>query len=202
MVPVLILPTLFLYNASLSMHDHSLRNELTGSTAGFRDGDIIFRRGISLVSHFVFSVDPSSGYSHTGIICKQANRFFVIHVLPVEHENHEDAVRMEPLGEFLSQDNASGFALYRLTDNGNIPGKAANIAKSFYNRRFHYDYDLDYADHQRLYCTELVWLAYSLAGVDLIEGRYEGVDIPFYKGKYILISGLLKSRRLNRVETH
>jgi uncharacterized protein YycO len=54
-------------------------------------------------------------------------------------------------------------------------------------------------NHDKLYCTELVWWAYRKANIDLIDGKFEGVEFPFYKGKYILISTLLKSKWLEKV---
>ena len=199
-LPVFMLTILLFCNGSVYHQDQAGNKKIIYQESVFRNGDIIFQRGRNVASTFVVSVDSGSVYSHVGIICKSKNHIFVIHILPESNESKEGLVRREPLGDFLSPERTSGFALYRLSDNkGTIPSRAVDVATSFFKKRIHYDYDMDYKNHGKLYCTELVWWAYRMAHIDLIDGKYESVAFPFYKGKYILISTLLKSRLLEKV---
>ena len=165
------------------------------------NGDMIFRRGVGLASEFVVSVDQASRFSHVGIICKQAGQPYVIHILPDEGRGADDTVRMEPLALFLSPGNASSFAVCRLSGkHREVAQRAASQALAFWKKQVCYDYDLDASNAQRLYCSELVWQAYKMAGIDLTDGVLQRVTIPFYQGRYVLISRLLNSRWLETLQ--
>jgi len=165
------------------------------------NGDMIFRRGVGLASDFVVSVDAASRFSHVGIICKQDGQTYVIHILPDEGRGDDDSVRMEPLSLFLSPANASGFAVCRLSGKHRaVAQRAASQALAFWKKQVCYDYDLDASNARRLYCSELVWQAYKMAGIDLTDGVLQRVTIPFYQGRYVLISRLLNSRWLETLQ--
>jgi len=166
-----------------------------------QDGDLIFRRGVSLASHFVLSVDSTSVFSHVGIVRVRDGHAHVIHILPEEDRSEKDEVRMDPVGIFLSPDNASGYAVYRMSGNRReIPERAADMALTLLKSRVQYDYDLDCTTRKKMYCTELVWSVYRMSGIDLIDGRLEKAGFPFYNGEYIMISSLLKSRWLDKIQ--
>lgn len=199
-LPAFILMTLLCCNSSVYHQAQVGNKKLLYSENEFQNGDIIFQRGMNIASAFVVSVDSRSVYSHVGIICKSKSHVFVIHILPESNESKEGVVRRESLGDFLSVERTSGFALYRLSNNkGTISSRAAGVATSFFRQRIPYDYDMDYKNHEKLYCTELVWWAYRMAHIDLIDGKFESLEFPFYKGKYILISTLLKSKWIEKV---
>lgn len=185
---------------SVACSRRPLANPLTIDEASYENGDLVFRRGVGLVSNFVVSVDTSSMFSHVGIICKTGSGTFVIHVLPDEQQQNNDVVQMEPIAVFLSSDNASGFAMCRLAgDHRVIASRAVGHALDQWKGRVRYDYDLDSSNPRRLYCSELVWLAYKQAGIDLTDGVLDRVNLPFYQGRYIMISRLLNSRWLEKI---
>jgi len=165
-----------------------------------KNGDIVFQRGFNGLSRFVVSVDDESVYSHVGIVFKSSRGTFVIHILPDNDGETDAVVRMEPISDFLSINNTSLYAIYRYRDElSNVSEKAAAAAFDFFRDRCRYDYQLDYREHDRLYCTELVWLAYKIANIDLIGGGFKSVDFPFYKNRYILVSCLIKSEYLDLI---
>lgn len=202
MVPVMLVLTIVAVMNGLATHQKTESvPELRIDELLVENGDMIFRRGLGLASDFVVSVDTASEFSHVGIICKQAGHPYVIHVLPDEKHGDEETVRMEPLALFLSQDNASGFAVCRLSgDRRGIAKNAASHALSFWEKKVCYDYELDASNAQRLYCSELVWLAYKMAGIDLTDGVLQRVTVPFYQGRYVMISKLLHSRWLETIQ--
>lgn len=202
LVPVmLVLAVIAVINGSAKDEQTSNASVLRIDAQSVENGDIIFRRGVGLASDFVVSVDADSRFSHVGIICKQAGHPYVIHILPGEGHGDDDTVRMEPLVLFLSPGNASGYALCRLSGKHRaVAQRATSQALSFWKKQLCYDYDFDVSNAQRLYCSELVWRAYNVAGIDLTDGMLQRVSFPFYQGRYVLISRLLNSRWLETLQ--
>ena len=169
-------------------------------TSILKDGDVIFRRGTSFVSNMVLMADEKSPYSHTGIIKIIDNAFYVIHSVPAEKLGEEDLTKLELLANFLCRDRSTAIAIYRLKNqNETISDCAANLAYSFAEQKIPFDSDFNLSDDSRLYCTELVWKSYLLAGIDLVDNTFENIDIPLSKGPYILPGTLLKSNHLKPI---
>lgn len=167
-------------------------------SAQFRTGDIIFRRGDSMVSHFIMTTDADSPYSHVGMIKKIKNRVFVIHVVP--DRDKDNVVSIEPIENFLAIQNASAVAVYRLKDDSkDYALHAVNVASTFVRERLPFDFDFDLQTPDYLYCTELVWRAYREVGIDLVDGQFVNLTFPLSKGPYLLPSQLLESHYLSLV---
>lgn len=156
-----------------------------------RDGDIIFRRGISLVSNIVLETDSESPYSHVGIVSFYNNKPFVIHAVPDESETEIDYVRKDPLCLFLQTDRASAYAVIRFTDE-NISKRASSFSKSYYNSKILFDDEFSLQDSNKLYCTELVWRAFDKAGVNLTDNKFDTLSIPIGQNPYLLPGTLLR----------
>jgi hypothetical protein len=63
-----------------------------------------------------------------------------------------------------------------------------------------FDARLDMTDARALYCTELVWLSYKQAGIDLLGGHFDDLNLPLVgHGYYILPSSLVNSHWLYQV---
>lgn len=161
-----------------------------------RNGDIIFRKASGLGSQYIMSVDNESDYSHTGIVHKVGNRITIIHSAP-EQTLSAAGTREEPIESFLH--NVPLAAIYRLREDSNgLADRTVSVAKTFIGVPF--DVSLDMADARSLYCTELVWLSYKEAGIDLLDGHYDNLNVPILgKGVYILPSSLVNSRWLYQV---
>jgi len=158
----------------------------------FAPGDVLFRRGNSLISRAVLVADGSGEYSHVGLIAVSAGRVWVLHATPPEEPDVKGGVIAEPLATFLEPDQASAAALYR-PRNGQAGLAAERTAWGWVHRRVPFDSAFDLASADRLYCTELVWRAYRSAGVDLESG------IPEPRGRYLLPGRLMKSPQLQPV---
>lgn len=167
------------------------------------DGDIIFRKGRSLVSEAVLTSDGQSPYSHVGIIKIINDNVMVIHAVPSESPGEKDLVKIDALPLFLSYDRASMAAIYRLDqidkDAQACAIKASNIALSYAEQQIPFDNDFDLNTKDSLYCTEMVWRAYQGAGIDLVDGKFDNLAIPMSKGAYILPSSLLKSHWVKKI---
>lgn len=163
-----------------------------------REGDIIFRRGISLISNIVLETDSKSPYSHVGIIVFDSTKPFVVHAVPEESENDIDYVRKDPLDLFLRKDRASAFAVYRYYDSTAAYG-ASLISSRYYNSKILFDAAFDLFDSKELYCTELIWRAYKEVNVDITNNVFDTLTIPLGSNPYLLPGTLLQSEHLSKI---
>jgi hypothetical protein len=161
----------------------------------FHDGDIIFIRGRTWRSFFVAVAEMrSDDFSHVGIVRIVGETPYVIHAAP-----EAETVKLESVDDFLSPAKANHIGLYRLKDESCLAERAAAEAWRWLEKGTPFDHAFDLSSDARLYCTELVWLAYKRAGVDLSEAELDFLyDIPFH-GKVILPARLSRSGLLMRI---
>jgi hypothetical protein len=193
---------LFLYVINFTIFPPQAKSKglaLHYDVTALETGDFVFRRGRSLISQMVLSADSSSSYSHVGIIMIIEGNAFVAHTTTGEPPI-EDVARVEPLDVFLRDDRASAAAVYRLKDSArHFAVKAVEAALSFAEKRVPFDDALDLSTSDKLYCTEMVWRAYLAAGLDLVNGQFDRLDVLFGKDIYLLPSSLLESEWLEMV---
>lgn len=155
-------------------------------------GDLLFRRGRSLVSRAVLTAEDGGEYSHVGLVTVIAGRAWVIHSTPPDEPESRGGVVVEPIAMFLAPERASAAALYRP-----LYPKAAvvaeRVARGFVQARLPFDAAFDLHTARKLYCTELVWRAYREAGVDLAPGAMS-------RDRYLLPSELAASPALQRIQ--
>jgi len=170
-------------------------------TGLLQTGDIVFRKGISLVSRMVLAADGSSPYSHTGIVLKKGDSLFVVHSVPAESKEEKDVVKTEPLNEFLLKDRAEAAAVYRLKNALPEASKKKILQFVLYHSKnmTPFDDSFDLKDDDKLYCTEFVWKAYLQAGIDLIDSKFDNLNLPIGKGEQILPGSLLRSQYLKKI---
>jgi hypothetical protein len=168
------------------------------------DGDIVFRRGRDLVSRIVLEADTASPYSHVGMVVKTRKGVTVVHAVPAEAPGELDEVKSEPLDAFLAVERSTSFVVYRVSEAAvpnyrDVRATAANLALALASRHIPFDSDLDLSTKDRLYCTELIHYVYQSAGLDLLQGKFDELNVPFKKGPFILPSSLAGSSFLRRV---
>ena len=163
-----------------------------------RTGDVIFRRGLSVVSNIVLAADQRLPYSHVGIVIVEDPRVWIVHASPDEPQGSDGSVMVEQLSEFLGPDRASAAAVYRTGDHISA-GRAAATAREYAKHSLPFDRAFDLSTADSLYCTELVWRAYLAAGVDLTGGATESLPILLGRGPYLLPGTLLAGHFLRPV---
>lgn len=97
-----------------------------------------------------------------------------------DFEGDFDRVKAERIESFFASERATRGELLRpsndLTTEKLEAMKLKAISMVRDSLRFDSKYDLE--DHSEVYCTELVYMLYQQAGIDLSEGRRTAVDVP------------------------
>ena len=155
-----------------------------------QEGDLVFRRGRGIASRAVLAADNHSVYSHTGIVVCDSAGWWVVHAVPGEEGT--DRVKMEPLAVFFGSDRALKGAVMR-TEDTEVARKAAARAVELSRDNVPFDHDYDLADTTRMYCTELIHHVYACQGLDLTGGKRSRIDLPGFRGDYILPGDLQHS---------
>ena len=161
-----------------------------------RDGDLVFRCGMSTESQAVKAMDKNRGvYTHVGIAIKRNGKWQVVHAVPGESSDGTDRVKVEPLDTFFLSTRAEHGAVMRLLccDNA-MASRAAQKALTL--RGVEFDSDYNWTDSTRIYCTELVHRAYKTVGFDLSDGRVTHVSLPFFKGDIVFPSDIARNDSL------
>ena len=162
-----------------------------------QDGDIVLRKGNSIESETVSLVDGNSKYSHIGIIALQDNIPYVIHIVPDSLNSTVDYCLYQELTTFFAPKNARFGCVLRINETKkHYASKASKNAMKFYNKRIIFDKKYNMKSDSEMYCTELVWKAYHIDSLDIIEGNYSASPIPFLTKKIILPSAFLNSSQL------
>lgn len=135
-----------------------------------RDGDLALRQGTGLDSEAVLRLDSVGGqYSHIGIVVSDNGKWKVVHAVPGESRDGIDRVKIEPIDTFFLSTRAAHGAVMRLRGCSAVAAReAAQSAARLVGVPF--DYNYNWQDTTRLYCTQLIAVAYSSAGIDLLSG--------------------------------
>lgn len=134
-------------------------------------------------------------FSHVGIIQIRESGVYVIHTEASELTGVGFA-KIEPIEVFLNDDNAFFGSLYRLNDKPEAYGEAAvKNAVSFVKAEVPFDTAFDLGTQGRLYCTELVWLAYKKAGIDLVK-EMDVLQTPVIKKTIVSIGSILNGGKI------
>lgn len=167
----------------------------------FQEGDIAFRRGSGLASRMVLVADRQGTYSHTGILKKENNQWYVIHAVPGEPDfkNDPDRVKMEPIEAFFENRKAICGAIMRIQKDTISAYRAAERALELYKANVLFDHQYNLEDSTEMYCTELIDYVYRKEGVDLTEGRMTPLKIPGFSGNYLLPSDIAQSQHLELI---
>jgi hypothetical protein len=165
----------------------------------------VARRGRGVFSDLFRKVGGvESPYSHVGIVHLEGGEAGVIHTVASELTGR-GYVRIEPLREFIGEDSADAAALYRPQDaSPEALRGAVRAALKLAAARVPFDTRFDLETEDRLYCTELVYLAFRRAGVKLVEeGQLVPLDLAGGGEPLMILTmdGLLRSEGLRLIWT-
>jgi len=166
-----------------------------------QEGDLVFRRGIGMVSRVVLAADKAGSYSHIGIVVKENSKWKVVHAVPGEpdYEGDPDRIKMDDIQLFFHKDRAKAGALMRLSMDSDLSHSAARHAIQLYRSRILFDHKYNLNDSSEMYCTELVDYIYKKQGIDLSEDRISRINIPGLNGDYLLPGHIQQSSLLQLI---
>lgn len=165
------------------------------------EGDLVFRKGRSMVSKIVLMHDRASAYSHVGIVAFINGEPFIVHAVPGEpDENGEERVKCESPVDFLDVERASLFAVFRIAEDEKHMAKiAGQKAVDYYEMGLSFDKALDFRSDDKLYCTELVWKAYLEAGINLTGNKFHVLTLNLLTDSIILPGQFIESKLLTQI---
>lgn len=160
-----------------------------------RDGDILFVRGTSCRSKLVLLFNLNChGFSHVGLVHMLNGAAHIVHAFPGDKRDDKGSVRIDTLTNFFASGDFAAAALYRVTPSWyETAKKASAIAEKFADAEVPFDHDFDLQSPEKLYCTELVWVCYKNAGLDLLADRRS-------KKRFILPSNIIESSSIAEVQ--
>lgn len=165
-----------------------------------REGDIVLLEGRSMRSRFVRLLEPGqSRFSHMGVVSLRGGNCYVIHADPDTRCEAYARIRCEPLKELLQKKKVAHYTFYRLS-NDSLSAKAAAWALSRARAAVPFDNAFDLHSDSSLYCTELVWKAYRVCGIDLCKGSFDTLRLPFTTRCVLFPARIMQSEYLTRVQ--
>ncbi len=165
-------------------NSHRTQIEIEGAEE-FREGDLVLRCGSGMESRAVTTASQAP-FSHIGILHYDSisQGWMVVHAVPGESAKGEpEYIKAEAIDKFFSPERAIKGAWLRIRCGDEDAQRAAQYALDKERQRVEFDNDYSLSDTTRLYCTELVWRAYSRQGIDISGGKRS--DVP----QFICIDG-------------
>lgn len=185
-----------------TLSEPPLQEKVNYDEIKFENGDVIFRRGISLESQAIIAFDGENGFSHVGLIRIKNSQIEVIHASYGEDGQTGESIISESIEQFLKPLSSNFAEVYRFNGaNKSITVSALKQAEIFLEKKTPFDKDFNLDSENKIYCTELVWRAYKEAGIDLTGGKFDRIPYLYVNPdkKFILPSSLLKSNHLQKV---
>lgn len=174
-VAALICATACLPINGAPMVGHAVLSRLIVYAPPLRDGDIVFRRGLDMMSRLVLTQGDAARFSHVGLVVVQHNVPYVIHAMPAEGHEPGGAI-LEPLTTFASPAEAAEVAIYRSA--GLSEAQRGTIKQSaFAQLGLPFDETFQLSNTKKVYCTALVLRAYAGAGLKLVDARAK-IGVP------------------------
>jgi hypothetical protein len=165
------------------------------------EGDIVFRKGQSLVSNLVLLNDRSTDFSHVGIVCKLNGECHIIHAVPGEPDvEGKQVIKCDSPEEFFNPHKAQKFAIARLKlASETLRHKAATTAIEYFRQKLPFDGALDFKTDDKLYCTELVWKAWLKAGINITQNQFQPLKFNVVNDSIILPGHIFHSPLVTQI---
>jgi hypothetical protein len=177
---------------------HSLYNP---ADCPLSEGDIVFRKGQSLVSSLVLLNDRSTEFSHVGIVCKLNSELYIIHAVPGEPDaDGKEVVKCERPEAFFDPGKARSIAVVRVKGTTEVMRKeAAHAALAYFEQKLPFDGAINFKTDDKLYCTELVWKAWLKAGINITQNQFKLLKFNLVNDSIILPGHIMHSPLITQI---
>lgn len=140
--------------------------------------DIILSKGQSVQSKLISLLNFSTNnYTHIGIILEENGSFFVLHSTP--DGTDANGIRYDDLQTFIDLSDASDCKVLRhrsIADTALL--KLSKEVENYKSIQRPFDFDFDNRSKDKIYCSELVYLIFSEAG--LVQKSSFDLENPIY----------------------
>jgi len=153
------------------------------------DFDLIVAKGQSVQSKIISLLNFSTeDYSHIGILYKEKNRVFVLHATP--DGTNKNGIRYDCLQTFIDLSDFSSCIVLRHQDlSFDLRQKLKLEFFKYKTFQAPFDFEFDNFNHEKIYCSELVWLIFSNAG--LLERGKLDLKTVIYPKYFLKIKSLV-----------
>lgn len=163
-------------------------------------GDVVFFRTVTWRGYVVRLLELGhDDYSHVGIVAGNGpGGLTIVHAAPVGAAGEDGTVQVEPLRQILARSEIADLAFYRPRAAPAAAEEGVRIASRYAARKTPFDHDFDLTDDGAVYCTELIFLAYRGAGLDLhASGRIVYPSDLLQSGFFSPLGKAAEAARLN-----
>ncbi len=161
-----------------------------------RNGDIVFRSGLSLSSNMIMMHDGSGkAYSHIGIVCRSDSGWCIVHAVNDEPDfpGDFDRVKIDRIESFFSPERASAGEIMHSWIDDSTSRIITQRALEYAQDSIPFDSDFNHNCHDAIYCSELIYLLYNSVGIDITEGRRTKVGTLVFPDEIIFPSDIYKN---------
>jgi uncharacterized protein YycO len=182
----------------ISPLEYSIRDGL--ERVQLMDGDILLRRTDGLRGRIARAGDRSAGYSHAGLVSLLDGVRTVIHATPDGLGGGSGHVVRTELSEFVAESTVVRVAVYRLRERNVLAvSDALRWAGKHAIQATPFDGTFNLSDSSAMYCTELIWRAYRVAGLTLADPTPRAAGSLFLIDSLLLLSSIQQSPLLKLV---
>lgn len=145
-----------------------------------QSGDIVFMRGRTFGAQLQSLTRPIYGeYSHVGILDRRPDGDYIIHATPATKRGlNKDGVILEPWPLMVTEERLTKISVMTVTAADDSRKQIAlERVRAYAEAEMPFDPDYDNTEHQKIYCSELVELAYE--PLPVVPDAFDEDDLIF-----------------------
>lgn len=143
-----------------------------------KEGDLVVRLNQEPASRFIKNFNRhDKSYSHAGIVLFENGYPYVFHIVNGE-ENPDERLRKDSLKQFCSPRKNNAFGIFRYQLKPDQVKRLREVIHKWYTEKIRFDSAFDLNTNDRMYCSEMVSKALSVATNQKISIETTGLTTP------------------------